>query len=224
MFDTLVGEEAKSTTDLSQDPIEISTTEAIIADLRAGRMVVIMDDEDRENEGDILMASQFVTPEAINFMARQGCGLICMTMTAERAERLNLPLMVQNNKTPHMTNFTVSFEGAQGVDTGISACDRATTIQAAIRPDASADDIITPGHIFGLIAKPQGVLERPGHTEAGCDFARLAGLEPSATIVEILNEDGTMARAPQLAKFVKKHGLKLGTIRDLIEYRRRHGV
>ena len=196
-----------------------STAEELIRDIGAGRMVVVIDDEDRENEGDIIMASQFVTPQAVNFMATQARGLICMTMTAERAKRLDLPPMVGNNRCQHGTNFTVSFEAARGVTTGISAADRATTIQAAVGREAGAWDIVLPGHVFGLVAQPGGVLERAGHTEAGCDLARLAGLEPSATIVEVINDDGTMARTPQLIDFSIRHGLRLGTIADLAAYR-----
>jgi 3,4-dihydroxy 2-butanone 4-phosphate synthase/GTP cyclohydrolase II len=182
-------------------------------------MVVMMDDQDRENEGDLLMAADCITPEAINFMAKYGRGLICLTLTKARCERLHLPLMVNGNNAPHSTAFTVSIEAASGVTTGISAADRARTIQAATSPDARSTDLVQPGHIFPLMAQPGGVLVRAGHTEAGCDLARLAGFEPAAVIVEILNEDGTMARRPDLEAFADEHGLKIGTIADLIHYR-----
>ncbi|MGB5832888.1 MAG: bifunctional 3,4-dihydroxy-2-butanone-4-phosphate synthase/GTP cyclohydrolase II [Thiohalocapsa sp.] len=197
----------------------LNSTEEIIADLRAGRMVVIMDDEDRENEGDLLMAADCVTPEAVNFMAKYGRGLICLTLTKSRCERLHLPLMVNGNSAPHSTAFTVSIEAANGVTTGISAADRARTVKAAVAPEARSTDLVQPGHIFPLIAQPGGVLVRAGHTEAGSDLARLAGFEPAAVIVEILNEDGTMARRPDLEAFAAEHGLKIGTIADLIHYR-----
>ena len=197
----------------------LNSTEEIIADLRQGRMVVIMDDEDRENEGDLIMAAEAVTPEAINFMARYGRGLICLTLSKERCQQLRLPLMVGVNEAAHSTNFTVSIEAAEGVTTGISAADRATTVLAAVQPDAQPQDLVQPGHIFPLMAQPGGVLVRAGHTEAGCDLARLAGMEPAAVIVEILNEDGSMARRPDLELFASEHGLKIGTIADLIQYR-----
>ncbi|MCG9738587.1 3,4-dihydroxy-2-butanone-4-phosphate synthase [Shewanella insulae] len=197
----------------------LHSIEAIIEDIRLGKMVILMDDEDRENEGDLIMAANLVTPEAINFMATYGRGLICQTMTKARCEQLNLPLMVSNNNAQFSTNFTVSIEAAEGVTTGISAYDRAVTVQAAVARDAKPSDIVQPGHIFPLMAQEGGVLIRAGHTEAGCDLARLAGHEPSAVIVEILNEDGTMARRPDLEVFAEKHGLKIGTIADLIEYR-----
>ncbi|MGQ9660151.1 MAG: bifunctional 3,4-dihydroxy-2-butanone-4-phosphate synthase/GTP cyclohydrolase II [Thermochromatium sp.] len=200
----------------------LNTIEEIIEDLRAGRMVIIMDDEDRENEGDLLMAADCVTPEAINFMSKYGRGLICLTLTKERCERLNLPLMVSDNRAAHSTAFTVSIEAARGVTTGISAADRATTIRAAVAPEAGPHDLVQPGHVFPLMAQPGGVLVRAGHTEAGCDLARLAGFTPAAVIVEILNEDGTMARRPDLEVFARLHGLKIGTIADLIHYRLRH--
>ncbi len=196
------------------DPIE-----AIIADMRAGKMVILVDDEDRENEGDLIMAAGLARAEDINFMAKFGRGLICMTLTQERCQQLRLPLMVNHNRTPHATNFTLSIEAAQGVTTGISAADRATTIRAAVAPQAKPDDILQPGHVFPLMARPGGVLTRAGHTEAGCDLAKLAGLEPAAVIVEILNEDGTMARRPDLETFAVTHGLKIGTIAALIHYR-----
>ncbi len=197
----------------------LNSTEEIIEDLKAGRMVIIMDDEDRENEGDLLMAAESVQPEHINFMARYGRGLICLTLTQQRCQQLRLPLMVGDNKAQLETNFTVSIEAAEGVTTGISAHDRAVTVQAAVKPDARPDDIVQPGHIFPLMARSGGVLARAGHTEAGCDLARLAGFEPAAVIVEILNEDGSMARRPDLEKFAAEHGLKIGTIEDLIRYR-----
>jgi 3,4-dihydroxy 2-butanone 4-phosphate synthase / GTP cyclohydrolase II len=200
----------------------LNTTEEIIDDLRAGKMVIIMDDEDRENEGDLLMAADYVTPEAVNFMAKYGRGLICLTLTKERCEQLRLPLMVSDNQAVHSTAFTVSIEAARGVTTGISAADRATTIRAAVAPDAGPRDLVQPGHIFPLMAQPGGVLVRAGHTEAGCDLVRLAGLTPAAVIVEILNEDGTMARRPDLEVFAQTHGIKIGTIADLIHYRMRN--
>ncbi|AHF03324.1 3,4-dihydroxy-2-butanone 4-phosphate synthase [Marichromatium purpuratum 984] len=200
----------------------LNTTEEIIAELRAGRMVVIMDDEDRENEGDLLLPADCVTPEAINFMAKYGRGLICLTLTQERCEQLRLAPMVNDNQAPHATAFTVSIEAAQGVTTGISAADRATTVRAAVAPEATERDLVQPGHIFPLMAQPGGVLVRAGHTEAGCDLARLAGHTPAAVIVEILNEDGTMARRPDLERFAETHGLKIGTIADLIHYRVRN--
>jgi 3,4-dihydroxy 2-butanone 4-phosphate synthase/GTP cyclohydrolase II len=199
--------------------MKLNTTEEIIADLRAGKMVIIMDDEDRENEGDLVMAAEAVTAEAINFMARYGRGLICLTLTEQKCRQLRLPLMVSDNQTPYSTNFTVSIEAAEGVTTGISASDRALTIQAAANPDAKPEDLVQPGHIFPLKAQPGGVLTRAGHTEAGCDLAQLAGKDPSAVIVEILNEDGSMARRSDLEVFAEKHDLKIGTIADLISYR-----
>ncbi len=194
----------------------------ILADLRAGRMVVIVDDEDRENEGDLLMVAEKTRPEDINFMARYGRGLICLTLTKARCEQLRLPLMVSATADQHATNFTVSIEAAAGVTTGISAADRATTIRAAVAPGAQASDLVQPGHIFPLMAQPGGVLTRAGHTEAGCDLARLAGAEPAAVIVEILSDDGSMARRPELERFAAEHGLKMGTIADLIHYRLEH--
>lgn len=199
--------------------MQMNTVEELVEDIRNGKMVILMDDEDRENEGDLVMASDYVTPEAINFMATYGRGLICMTMTQERCQQLNLPLMVDNNNAQYSTNFTVSIEAAEGVTTGISAADRARTVKAAIARDASPKDVVQPGHIFPLMARDGGVLTRAGHTEAGCDLARMAGLSPSSVIVEILNEDGTMARRPDLEEFSKKHGIKIGTVADLIEYR-----
>ncbi len=197
----------------------LNRIDEILTDLRQGRMVIIMDDEDRENEGDLLMAASLVRPEDINFMARYGRGLICLTLTRERCQQLHLPLMVQDNATPYSTNFTVSVEAAQGVTTGISAYDRAHTIRTAVRPDARPEDLVQPGHIFPLMAQAGGVLTRAGHTEAGCDLTRLAGLEPAAVIVEILNEDGNMARRPDLEIFAEQHGVKIGTIAELIHYR-----
>ena len=197
----------------------ISPIHEIIEELKCGRMVVIMDDEDRENEGDLLIAAQKARPEDINFMALHGRGLICLTLTPDRCRQLNLPLMVNENLTPFTTNFTVSIEAAEGVTTGISAADRATTVQAAIRPNAQPADIIMPGHIFPLMARKGGVLARAGHTEAGVDLARMAGLMPASVICEILSEDGSMARLPELEKFALRHKLKIGTIADLIHYR-----
>jgi 3,4-dihydroxy 2-butanone 4-phosphate synthase/GTP cyclohydrolase II len=182
-------------------------------------MIILMDDEDRENEGDLLMAASMVRPEDINFMARYGRGLICLTLTRERCRQLNLPLMVTSTDASHQTNFTVAIEAAEGVTTGISAYDRAHTVRTAVAANARPEDIVQPGHIFPLMAQPGGVLTRAGHTEAGCDLVRLAGLEPAAVIVEILNEDGTMARQPDLEVFAREHGLKIGTIADLIRYR-----
>ncbi len=200
----------------------ISPITDIVAELKAGRMVVVVDDEDRENEGDLLMAAEFATPEAINFMARFGRGLICLTLTEERCRLLNLPLMVTNNGTKHSTNFTVSIEAAEGVTTGISAADRAATVLAAVAPAACAQDIVQPGHIFPLMAQQGGVLIRAGHTEAGCDLAAMAGSLPAAVICEILKDDGSMARLPDLIEFAREHKLKVGTIADLIAYRSRN--
>ncbi|MCU7853280.1 MAG: 3,4-dihydroxy-2-butanone-4-phosphate synthase [Candidatus Thiodiazotropha sp. (ex Monitilora ramsayi)] len=197
----------------------LNTTEEILEDLKQGKMVIIMDDEDRENEGDLIMAAESVTPEAINFMARYGRGLICLTLTREHCTQLRLPLMVTTDDELSATNFTVSIEAAEGVTTGISASDRATTVLAAVAADAQPQDLVQPGHIFPLMAQPGGVLVRAGHTEAGCDLARLAGLSPTSVIVEILNEDGTMARRADLEKFAAEHDLKIGTIADLIQYR-----
>lgn len=199
--------------------MKLNSIEELIEDYREGKMIILMDDEDRENEGDLLVPAATVTAEDINFMARYGRGLICLTMTRERCQQLHLPLMVTDNKDPHGTNFTVSIEAAQGVTTGISASDRAVTIHAAVKKDALPKDIITPGHVFPLMAQTGGVLTRSGHTEAGCDLARLAGMEPASVIVEIMNEDGTMARRDDLEDYARKHHLKIGTIADLIEYR-----
>ncbi len=206
----------------SRPDTAISPISDLIADLGAGRMVVLVDEEDRENEGDLLIAAEFVTPEAINFMARYGRGLICLTLTAEKCRQLNLPQMVINNRSPLGTNFTVSIEAAEGVTTGISATDRARTVQVAIRADARPEDLVQPGHIFPLMAQDGGVLVRAGHTEAGCDLARLAGVAPAAVICEVLKEDGEMARLPDLIEFAARHKLKIGTITDLIQYRGRN--
>lgn len=197
----------------------LNATEEIVADLREGRMVIILDDEARENEGDLIMAAGRVRASDVNFMARYGRGLICLTLTGERCEQLRLPLMVSETDRRHVTNFTLSIEAAEGITTGISAHDRARTIRAAVAPDAKPEDLQQPGHVFPLRAQPGGVLTRAGHTEAGCDLVRLAGFEPAAMIVEILNEDGSMARRDDLFRFARRHGLKIGTIADLISYR-----
>ncbi|MES1925687.1 bifunctional 3,4-dihydroxy-2-butanone-4-phosphate synthase/GTP cyclohydrolase II [Salinisphaera sp. T31B1] len=197
----------------------ISPIEDVVADMRAGRMVIMLDDANRENEGDLIMAAECVRPEDINFMARYGRGLICLTLTRERCRQLHLPLMVAASDVEQSTNFTLSIEAAEGVTTGISAHDRAQTVRAAVRRDATPSDLVQPGHIFPLMSQPGGTLARAGHTEAGCDLARLAGLEPASVIVEILNEDGTMARLPDLEAFAAEHDIKLGTIADLIRYR-----
>lgn len=199
--------------------MNLNTIEEIIEDIRQGKMVILMDDEDRENEGDLVIAAEKVRPEDINFMAMHARGLICMTLMEQRCQQLALPLMVDNNNDAHGTNFTVSIEAAEGVTTGISAADRAKTVQAAVASDARPMDIVQPGHIFPLKAQAGGVLSRAGHTEAGCDLAGLAGLEPAAVIVEIMNDDGTMARRPDLEAFAEKHDLKIGTIADLIHHR-----
>ena len=196
--------------------------EDILDDLRQGKMVILMDDEDRENEGDLLMAAECITPDDINFMARYGRGLICLTLTEDHCRKLDLPLMVNNNRTPYATNFTVSIEAAEGVTTGISAADRAKTVLAAVNENVKAEDIITPGHVFPLMAQKGGVLSRAGHTEAGVDLAALAGFQASSVICEILKEDGTMARMPDLVEFAKQHNLRIGTIEDLIRYRRQY--
>ena len=198
---------------------DIAPIQDIIAEIRAGRMVVLVDEEDRENEGDLLFAAEFVTPEKINFMAREGRGLICLTLTEAHCRQLDLPLMVRDNNSPLGTNFTLSIEAASGVTTGISAADRARTIEVAANRDAQPSDIVQPGHIFPLMAQNGGVLVRAGHTEAGCDLAQLAGLTPAAVICEILRDDGEMARLPDLIEFARRHGLKIGTIASLIEYR-----
>jgi 3,4-dihydroxy 2-butanone 4-phosphate synthase/GTP cyclohydrolase II len=196
-----------------------SSIEEIITDIRDGKMVIMVDDEDRENEGDLLMAAEKVRPEDINYMAHNGRGLICLTMTREHCAQLRLPLMVDDTDKRHATNFTVSIEAAEGITTGISAHDRARTVRVAVAANAKPEDLSQPGHIFPVMAQPGGVLTRAGHTEAGCDLSRLAGLEPAATIVEILNEDGSMARRPDLERFSKKHGIRMGTIAELIRYR-----
>ena len=203
-------------------PVAISPVEDIVADMRAGRIVILVDEEDRENEGDLVLAADHVTPEAINFMARFGRGLICLTLTRERCERLRLPPMVPRNGTKMGTAFTISIEAAEGVTTGISAADRARTVQAAVAPDAQAGDLVQPGHIFPLQAVEGGVLMRAGHTEAGCDLAAMAGCSPASVICEIMKDDGTMARLPDLQVFAAEHGLKIGTIADLIEHRSRN--
>ncbi|NIC41544.1 bifunctional 3,4-dihydroxy-2-butanone-4-phosphate synthase/GTP cyclohydrolase II [Aquabacterium sp. A08] len=202
-------------------PVAISPVEDIVADMKAGKIVILVDEEDRENEGDLVLAADHVTPEAINFMARFGRGLICLTLTRERCERLQLPPMVPRNGTKMGTAFTVSIEAAEGVTTGISAADRARTVQVAVAANAQAADLVQPGHIFPLQAVEGGVLMRAGHTEAGCDLAAMAGCSPSAVICEIMKDDGTMARLPDLQLFAAEHGLKIGTIADLIEHRSR---
>jgi len=202
-------------------PAVISPVEEIVAELKAGRMVILVDEEDRENEGDLVLASDHVTPEAINFMARFGRGLICLTLTRERCEFLKLPPMAVQNGTVYSTAFTVSIEAAEGVTTGISAADRARTIQVAVAKNTQANDLVQPGHVFPLQAVAGGVLMRAGHTEAGCDLAAMASCSPSAVICEIMNDDGTMARLPDLQKFAAQHGLKIGTIAGLIEHRSR---
>lgn len=199
--------------------MKFNSIEEIIEDLSQGKMVIIVDDEDRENEGDFLMAASKVRPEDINFMVTHGRGLVCLTLRGERCQQLKLPLMISETDQSHGTNFTISIEAAEGVTTGISAYDRALTVRAAVAPDATSSDIVQPGHIFPLKAQPGGVLTRAGHTEAGCDLADLAGFEPASVIVEILNEDGTMARRDDLVKIAEKHDLKMGTIEDLIRYR-----
>ena len=199
----------------------LSPTEELLEEARAGRMFILVDDEDRENEGDLVIPAQFATPDAINFMARYARGLICLSMTQHRVEQLGLPLMAQSNGTRHATAFTVSIEARDGVTTGISAADRARTVAVAINPDLGREHIVTPGHVFPLVAREGGTLVRAGHTEAAVDFARLAGLNPAGVICEIMNDDGTMARMPDLVAFAQHHGLKLGTIADLIAYRRR---
>ena len=196
-----------------------SAIDEIIDDIRDGKMVIIVDDEDRENEGDLIMAAAKVRTEDVNYMARYGRGLVCLTLTRGRCQQLRLPLMVSDTDEKKTTNFTVSIEAAKGITTGISAHDRARTVRIAVAPDARPGDLHQPGHIFPLMAQPGGVLSRAGHTEAGCDLTRLAGFEPAAMIVEILNDDGTMARRPQLEVFAKEHGLKIGSIADLIRYR-----
>ena len=210
-----------SSTDDGREPSPFATIEEALADVRAGRMVVVCDDEGRENEGDLTMAAQFVTPESINFMATYGRGLICLTLTPKRCEELNLGPMVSQNSARFQTAFTQSIEARHGVSTGISAADRARTIQVAVDPECGPQDIVQPGHIFPLIAEPGGVLERAGQTEAGVDLARLAGLQPAAVICEVMNDDGTMARVPDLVGYCRRHGLKMVTVADLIRHRRR---
>lgn len=208
--------------DSEDDDFALASVEEIIAEVRNGRMVILVDDEDRENEGDLLIPAQMATPESINFMATHGRGLICLCLTADRCNQLGLELMSRNNGTRHGTAFTVSIEAREGVDTGISAADRARTVAVAVDATKTRDDIVTPGHVFPLIARDGGVLVRAGHTEAAIDLPRLAGLNPSGVICEVMNDDGTMARLDDLIPFARKHGLKIGTIRDLIEYRRRN--
>ncbi|MBH0095425.1 3,4-dihydroxy-2-butanone-4-phosphate synthase [Psychrobacter sp. NZS113] len=198
--------------------MNINTIPEIIEDIKAGKMVIIMDDEDRENEGDLIMAASLAKPDDINFMITHARGLVCLTLTSERCKKLKLPLMCKDNQAPYSTNFTVSIDAAEGVSTGISTADRAQTIRTAVSQDVTFDDVVTPGHIFPLVAKEGGVLERAGHTEAGCDLTRLAGLEPAAVIVEIINQDGEMARRNDLMKFADTHNLKVGTIDALIKY------
>lgn len=200
----------------------ISSTQEIIDELRAGRMVILVDDEDRENEGDLMIAADFVTPESINFMTKHARGLVCLTLTKEHCDQLGLSPMTQDNRSSFNTAFTTSIEAAEGVTTGISAFDRAKTIQVAVAKNAKPDDIVQPGHIFPITAKRGGVLRRAGHTEAGCDLTALAGLTPASVICEIMNEDGSMARLPELLAFAEKHQIKIGTIADLISYRNRH--
>lgn len=214
--------QANDLVDTGEASSVISSVTEIVEELRQGRMVILVDEEDRENEGDLLMAADFVTPEAINFMVTHARGLVCLTITGERGEQLGLGLMTSNNQSGFETNFTISIEAAEGVTTGISAADRATTIKAAVAADASADDIVSPGHIFPVRAMPGGVLIRAGHTEAGCDLTEMAGLTPAAVICEILKPDGEMARMPDLIEFSKQFGIKIGTIADLIQYRSEH--
>ena len=199
--------------------MSISSTQEIVEELRAGRMVILVDEEDRENEGDLVLAADFVTPEAINFMVKHARGLVCLTLTEERCKLLKLPMMTTSNGTSFGTNFTVSIEAAEGVTTGISAADRAKTIQVAVAKNATASDIVQPGHIFPLKAQRGGVLMRAGHTEAGCDLTEMAGLTPASVICEIMKDDGSMARLPDLLEFAQEHNLKIGTIADLIHYR-----
>jgi 3,4-dihydroxy 2-butanone 4-phosphate synthase / GTP cyclohydrolase II len=207
---------------INQATASIASTEELIAEAQAGRMFILADDEDRENEGDLVIPAQFATPDAINFMARYGRGLICLALEKAQIERLGLPPMAVQNGSPYQTAFTVSIEAREGVTTGISAADRARTIQVAIAPQSGPQHLVSPGHVFPLVAREGGVLARAGHTEAAVDIARLAGLAPAGVICEILNEDGSMARLPDLLTIAASHGLKLGTIADLIAYRRRH--
>ncbi|HVE88739.1 MAG TPA: 3,4-dihydroxy-2-butanone-4-phosphate synthase, partial [Burkholderiaceae bacterium] len=203
----------------AKPPGRLATTTELIEEFRRGHIVVLVDDEDRENEGDLIFAADFVTPEKINFLAKNGRGLVCMPITAEHAAQLQLAPMTANNRTVHGTNFTIAIEAADGISTGISAADRAHTIRVATRPNAKPSDLVQPGHVFPLVAAPGGVLMRAGHTEACCDLARLAGLNPSAVLCEVMNDDGTMARLPDLLPFAAAHGLRIGTIADLIRYR-----
>src|SRR6266850_5307928 len=207
---------------MQREKAAISPVSEIVAEIRAGRIVVLVDDEDRENEGDLFFAADFVTPEKVNFLATHGRGLICMPVTQAHAARLGLKPMVEQNRSRHGTNFTNSIEAAEGIATGISAADRALTIKVAVAENAKAGDIVQPGHVFPLIAQPGGVLVRAGHTEACCDLARLAGLSPAAVLCEIMRDDGSMARLPDLVHFAAEHQLKIGTIADLIEYRSRN--
>src|SRR6266850_6238310 len=204
---------------MQREKAAISPVSEIVAEIRAGRIVVLVDDEDRENEGDLVFGAEFVSAEKINFLAKHGRGLVCMPITEAHAARLGLRPMVEQNRSRHGTNFTVSIEAAEGIATGISAHDRALTIKVAAAAEARPEDIVQPGHVFPLIAQPGGVLVRAGHTEACCDLARLAGLSPAAVLCEIMRDDGTMARLPDLMLFAAEHGLKIGTIADLIEYR-----
>ena len=199
--------------------MKLNSAKELIEDISNGKMIIVMDDEDRENEGDFIIAAAHCSADNINFMAKHGRGLICLTLTEKRCEQLKLPLMVADNRASHATNFTISIEASEGVTTGISAADRAKTVEAAVKKDASPADIVQPGHIFPLMAQEGGVLTRAGHTEAGCDLAKAAGLEPAAVIVEILNDDGTMARRTDLEKIAQKFDLKIGTIADLIRFR-----
>ena len=207
---------------MRRESAAISPVSEVVAAIRAGEIVILVDDEDRENEGDLVFAADFVTPDKINFLARHGRGLICMPITDEHAARLGLRPMVEQNRSRHGTNFTASIEAAEGIASGISAHDRALTVKVACAPGAKADDIVQPGHIFPLVAHPGGVLVRAGHTEACCDLSRLAGLAPAAVLCEIMRDDGTMARLPDLIEFAAQHRLKIGTIADLIEYRSRN--
>src|SRR5690349_7614460 len=207
---------------MRREAATISPVTEIVAAIRGGEIVILVDDEDRENEGDLVFAADYVTPEKVNFLAKHGRGLVCLSLTEAHAERLGLKPMVEQNRSRHGTNFTVSIEAAEGIATGISAHDRALTVKVASAVDAKAEDIVQPGHIFPLIAQPGGVLVRAGHTEACCDLARLAGLAPAAVLCEIMRDDGSMARLPDLLEFAAEHKLKVGTIADLIEYRSRN--
>src|SRR4051812_6840491 len=207
---------------MRRETAAISPIADIVSAIRAGEIVILVDDEDRENEGDLVFAAEFVTPEKVNFLAKHGRGLVCMAITESHALRLGLKPMVEQNRSRHGTNFTVSIEAAEGIASGISAHDRALTIKVACAENATQEDIVQPGHVFPLIAQPGGVLVRAGHTEACCDLARLAGLAPAAVLCEIMRDDGSMARLPDLVDFAGTHGLKIGTIADLIEYRSRN--